>query len=152
MKNSEIVTPLIYNQVEYPDYGIHKKTGDVYSRKNNKEWRMLTSRPSNPRNPKASPYPVVGVYLNGKQKKIRTHVAVHETLNPTLPLPPGITKKLWKTILCQCDEAFLDWVRSAFQVNHINHNTGDYTPPNLEWVTAQQNVEAFQEHRKRQAA
>ena len=146
MKDSEIVTPLIYNQVEYPDYGIHKKTGEIYSKKTG-TWEIRKPHTSG-----GNKYPHRIIYKNGKAKDIQSHVAAHETLNPTLPIPPGITKKLWKTILCQCDEAFLDWVRSGFQVNHINHNTGDYTPPNLEWVTRKENTEAFQEHRKRQAA
>ena len=33
----DIVTPLIYNQEEYPSYGVHKKLGGIWSKKRG-EW------------------------------------------------------------------------------------------------------------------
>ena len=147
MKDSEIVTPLIYNLVEYPDYAVHKKTGNIYSRKTG-EWVIVKSKSKG-----KNKYPSCGLWLKTqKGKAIYTHIAVCETLkgNPTLETPPGITKKLWKTILSECEDSFMDWLRQLYQVNHINHDTTDYTPSNLEWATRQQNSQAFFKHAKKQ--
>ena len=143
MKNSEIVTPLIYNQVEYFDYGVHKKTGEIYSKKRG-EWEKRESSVSG----KGSPYPKLLLSVNGKKKSIQTHIAVHETLNPTLPLPPDVTVKQWRVT----PNSVKQHMRHIYEVNHIDHVHTNYNPKNLEWVTKQQNIEAYQKHKKRQAA
>ena len=141
MKN--IVTPLIYNQVEYSDYGVHKKTGEIYSKKRG-EWEKMESKVSG----KGSPYPKLQLSVNGKKKSIQTHIAVHETLNPTLPLPPDVTEKEWRVT----PNSVKHHMRRIYEVNHIDHVHTNYNPKNLEWVTKQQNVNAYQKFRRKKAA
>jgi len=144
-KDSEIVTPLIYNCVEYPDYGVHKKTGDVYSKKRGK-WEKRESTVSG----KNNPYPKLLLSVNGKVKTIQTHVAALETIkpNPQYKRPPTVPVKDWKVTPNSVKEV----MRDRYQVNHINHNRQDYSLSNLEWTIREENIKAYQKHRKRQAA
>jgi hypothetical protein len=139
--DNNIVTPVIYNQNKYHGYGIHRVTGEIYSKKSG-AWRMMSFSVSS-----KSPYPQGYFSYNGVKKFIVQHIAVHETLNPTLPVPPGISNEDWK-----CTPASVKkMLRHVWQVNHIDHCHTNYNPNNLEWTTAQQNVEAYQAHRLKNA-
>lgn len=137
-----IVTPIIYNQEEYHDYGVNKETGEIYSKRHG-SWRKMSFCVSG-----KSPYPQGYFSYNGKKKFIVQHIAVHETLNPNLPVPPGVTEAEWK----RTPKSVKKMIRHIWQVNHIDHCHTNYHPSNLEWTTAQQNVEAYQKHRMKLAA
>lgn len=138
--NEFIATPVIYNQEEYQGYGVHRETGDIYSFRFG-TWRKMSFCVSG-----KSPYPQGYFSINGKRKFIVQHIAVHETLNPELPVPPGITKTDWK----KTPRSVKRLLRHIWQVNHIDHCHTNAHPSNLEWTTAQQNVEAYQRHRVKQ--
>ena len=136
--DNQIVTPVIYNQEEYHDYGVDPATGEIYSKRSG-TWRKMSFSVSG-----KSPYPSGAFSYSGKVKFIVQHIAVHETLNPTIPVPPGITKSEWKAT----PQSVKKMLRHVWQVNHIDHDHTNYHPSNLEWTTAQQNVNAYQKHRK----
>lgn len=129
-----IVTPVIYNQEEYHGYGIHRLTGEIYSKRSG-TWRRMSFSVSG-----KSPYPKGYFSFNGEKKFIVQHIAVHETLNSILPVPPGITDAEWKLT----PRSVKKMLRHVWQVNHIDHCHTNYCPDNLEWTTAQQNVAAYQ--------
>jgi len=137
-----IVTPVIYNQEKYYDYGVDRQTGDIYSKRSGK-WRKMSFCVSG-----KSPYPQGYFSYSGKKKFIVQHIAVHETLNPNLPVPPGINTTDWKNT----PKTVKKMLRHVWQVNHIDHCHTNYHPSNLEWTTAQQNVLAYQKHRLSLAA
>jgi hypothetical protein len=139
--DTQIQTPLIYNQEKYPYYGVHKKTGEIYSKKRG-SWKIKKFHVSG-----KSPYPSGTIMaMDGSIKFIQQHVAVHETLNPTLPIPAGITELAWK----RTPLSVKSMLRKIWQVNHKDHNHLNYNPNNLEWTTGQENVNAY--HRYRVAA
>jgi hypothetical protein len=138
----DIITPVIYNQEEYHGYGVHRKTGEIYSKKSG-TWRKMSFSVSG-----QSPYPKGYFSYNGVQKFIVQHIAVHETLNPTLPVPPGVTQEEWNVT----PQSVKKMLRHVWQVNHIDHCHTNYTPANLEWTTAQQNVNAYQAYRLKDVA
>lgn len=140
--DKNIVTPVIYNQEEYHGYGVHCKTGEIYSKRSGAWHRMSFSVSGK------SPYPSGAFSTNGVKKFIVQHIAVHETLNPSIPVPPGITDAEWK----RTPRSVKKMLRHVWQVNHIDHCHTNYRPNNLEWTTAQQNVQAYQTHRLKEAA
>lgn len=135
MKN--IISPLIYKQTPHNDYGICRKTGKVYSCKSG-SWKPLAEKVSG-----QNPYPQVGISKGGKKKTICVHVAVHETLNPQIPKPPGVSLRDWQ----KTPSSVKGLARELFEVNHIDHNRLNFTPSNLEWTTAMQNVQRYQAFR-----
>jgi hypothetical protein len=137
--SAKIVTPVIYNQEEYHNYGVHCETGEIYSRRMG-SWHEMSFSVSG-----KSPYPSGAFSVNGKKKFIVQHIAVHETLNPVLPVPPSITDDDWD----QTPKSVKRMLRHVWQVNHIDHCHTNYRPDNLEWTTAQQNVDAYQAYKAR---
>lgn len=132
-----LVTPVIYNQEKYHGYAVDSKTGDIYSNRNG-AWKKMSFCVSG-----KSPYPQGYFSINAKRKFIVQHIAVHETLNPNLPVPPGVSISEWK----RTPASVKKMLRSVWQVNHIDHCHTNFSPKNLEWTTAQQNVEAYQRFR-----
>lgn len=136
MKN--IVTPLIYKQTKYSDYGVCKVTGNVYSVKTG-EWKPLKWKISG----RTGKYPQVNLSLGSNTKTIFVHVAAHETLNPRFPKPPGVPAKDWTKTPTSVKVV----ARELYEVNHIDHNPVNFSPKNLEWTTALQNVQKYQQYR-----
>lgn len=137
-----IVTPVVYNRKKYHNYGVHRETGEIYSNRFG-YWRRMKFSVSG-----QSPYPKGYFSVNGEKKFIVQHIAVHETLNPKLPVPPGISDAAWK----KTPKSVKKMLRHVWQVNHIDHCHTNYRPDNLEWTTAQQNVQAYQTHRLKDTA
>lgn len=137
-----VVTPVVYNQEEYHGYGVHQLTGEIYSKRSG-SWRQMSFSVSG-----KSPYPKGYFSFNGEKKFIVQHIAVHETLNSTLPVPPNVADAEWK----RTPKSVKKMLRHVWQVNHIDHCHTNYRPDNLEWTTAQQNVQAYQTHRLKEAA
>ncbi len=147
--DEDIQSPLIYKGEEYPDYGVHKKLGGIYSKKTG-VWKIMASATnSTSKLIKAGKKGYLKTRLSlkkGKIKNVYIHIATQETLNPELPPPPGIHETIWRTT----HPSVKKLLRDVYQVNHINHDTTDYSPENLEWVTAQENVDSYQVYYKSQ--
>ena len=154
--DKDIQSPLIYKGEEYPDYGVHKKLGGIYSKKvggsktKTGVWKkMAPATNSTKKLIKAGKKGYLKTRISPKKGKIKNvyiHIATHETLNPELPPPPGIHETIWRTT----HPSVKKLLRDIYQVNHINHDTTDYSPENLEWVTAQENVDSYQVYYKSQ--
>ena len=137
VKDSSIATPLIYRGVAYHGYGVHRKLGGIWSKRRN-TWQQLTGTVSG-----TTGYPRVATKIKAKRIDWRVHVAVHETLHPELPIPPGVTVQEWR----RTPKSVKKSMRQMWQVNHRDHNKLNFKPNNLEWVTPLQNAHAWQKHR-----
>ena len=143
VKDSSIVTPLINKGVAYHGYGVHRRLGGIWSNKSG-TWKQRKWHTSG-----QSRYPrVTRTIENKKSTHWHVHVAVHETLNPELPIPPGVTVQEWR----RTPKSVKKTMRHIWQVNHRDHNPMNFKPNNLEWVTQRQNAEAYQKHRLKQVA
>jgi hypothetical protein len=140
--NSFIKTPVVYNGMKIYDYGIDARSGMVMSKKSGK-WVALRPNVSG-----KSPYPKIVLRVNCKPLTIPMHILAHETLNPEIPMPPGISKSDWNNTPVQVRKL----CRHLFQVNHIDHNVMNFTPENLEWTTGKENCQRYQDYRKREVA
>ena len=139
LDTDKIVSPLMYNQVAYSDYGIHKETGHIYSKKVGNEWR---TRSWSVGGNMLYPFCMI-IGDDGHKKSASFHKACCETLKPQ-PAPPGITETEWK----RTPSSVKKLLHKIWQVNHIDHNHLNFNPENLEWVTGTENVAKYQEHRK----
>jgi hypothetical protein len=136
-KKITLVTPVIYNCVQFHRYGVCTQTGRIYSNKRS-GWSVRKTHVSG-----KSPYPSANFSVNGVAHFFQHHVAVHETLNPNFPPPPGISDEDWAMTPDSVKKA----TRGLWQVNHIDHDPENWHPSNLEWLTGKQNVAAYQKHR-----
>jgi len=76
-------------------------------------------------------------------KTVTVHRLVCESFYKK-PIPHGVTKKEWQLTPESVKKCFDDY----WEVNHKDHNTYNYHPSNLEWVSRQQNVDKYQEYLK----
>ena len=137
--SEDIVSPLRYNLVEYYGYGVDKDTGDIYSCKRSGTWKKRKTCVSG-----KSPYPHCNITkAKNVTKSIVQHIAVHETLKPDLPIPEGVSERVWN----QTHQSVKKLMRKIWQVNHKDHDHRNYKPDNLEWTTGQENVNKYQQHR-----
>jgi len=90
-----------------------------------------------------SPYPKVGLMYRGKIKSFYVHRLVCEAYHK-FPKPNGVSKEVWD----QTHETVKNLITSMYQVNHIDHDHGNFHPDNLEWVTVQENAKKYQTHSK----
>lgn len=126
----------LYLATEQAVYNGHVLKGyRVDSNGNIWSFKRDTPRIKTPNNsPAAKGYPRCGFYINGKTRGVPIHRIVAESLIP-IPLPTGFRKSIWK----QMNEAEKAVLMQVFEVNHIDHNTYNYHPSNLEWVTRKEN-------------
>jgi hypothetical protein len=136
--NKMIVTPLMYNLQAFHDYGVHKRTGELYSKKSG-EWKKLSWQVGG--NMK---YPWAKLSDYGVVKCVSFHKAACETLKP-VPAPVGVTESEWRVTPRTVKRA----MHKVWQVNHKDHNHLNFSPNNLEWVTGIDNCRLYQEHRKK---
>ena len=87
-------------------------------------------------NPAANGYPRYGIRVDGKMLTIKAHRIVAETLIP-IPLPTGFRQTIWK----QMNAVERNVLMQCLEVNHIDHDTTNFHPSNLEWVTRKENRE-----------
>jgi len=96
-----------------------------------------------------NPYPKVTIKVDGARKTVSVHRLVCETFHKK-PLINILTEKEWNSIDKVIRDKLLEHIQHAdrYQVNHIDHDRNNFHPSNLEWVTASENQQKFQEHRK----
>ena len=92
----------------------------------------------------AHEYPHLAVRINGKSKTAYVHRIVCETYVSRLFIPEGVPIKDWN----DTPESVKALVHQNMYVNHIDHDKSNFHPSNLEWVTAKQNAEKYQEHKR----
>lgn len=98
-------------------------------------------------------YPFINMTKDGHRKPYNIHRIVASTFHKLDEnfVPEGISKESWDVV-----KRFPDVLKyiydQALQVNHIDHNRGNYHPSNLEWTTPKQNQKAYQINRLKVAA
>lgn len=99
---------------------------------------------------KHNPYPKIGLRLKDKKQTINIHRLVCETFHEK-PLPDILTEEQWSNVPVTERNIILEYIQHAdrYQVNHIDHNHKNYHPSNLEWVTASENQQKYQEHKNK---
>ena len=80
-------------------------------------------------------YPQTRFTLNGNSYNVREHIAVYYTHNSDVDKPKSICDKEWSA----CSEYVRGLLQQSFEVNHIDHNTLNNHPDNLELVTGHDN-------------
>lgn len=135
--------PIIYRGKILEDYFVDK-VGRIYSSK-----RGVPTLISIQKGDAWNPYPKVTIVLEGQRKTITVHRLVCETFHKK-PLPNILSKKEWNSIDLELREKILEHIQHAdrYQVNHIDHNHHNFHPSNLEWVTASENQQKYQQHKK----
>ncbi len=130
LKKTTICYPLFYNNRAFWDYGVCKHTGYVWSRKRG-FWQIMVPNISG-----RSPYKKVVC----DKITIPVHIAAMETLNE-VPKPDGVTDEEWNIT----PNSVKTFCRKGWYVNHIDHDKTNFNPNNLEWATAKQNAQAYQQ-------
>tara|TARA_B100000424_G_C22737390_1_gene399346 strand:+ start:118 stop:678 length:561 start_codon:yes stop_codon:yes gene_type:complete len=138
-----LVTATKWGEV-YDRYRIHSVTGMVYVFKGN--WRTKTQYGWNPMTPNLDTrgYPTVTITKDGQKTSIKVHTLVMHTINGTPGRLPKIPAKEWKRYSSYAKNFMM---RNYWQVNHIDHDKTNFSPSNLEWVDAEENVKKYQAHR-----
>jgi len=130
--------PVIVNGQIVPGYFVNK-SGIIVSKKRNKT-TILTSRVDSTRR-----YPYVTLSINGKGRMTMVHRIVCESFIKHPKSYPGISATDWKTTPNSVKEV----LRKNMQVNHKNGNILDHNLRNLEWITAEENINHYYETRVR---
>jgi hypothetical protein len=126
--------PMVMDGRVLPDYYIDQN-GEPWSNKRGSLEPLLPNY-----NKK---YPTIAPCINGKTVTKSLHRIVCESVHP-FSTPNGITKKDWDAT----PDSVKALMRQSFQVNHIDHDPWNYHPDNLEWTSAKENANAYQEFRK----
>ena len=134
--------PLRYNNEMFPEYIVCDE-GFIWDITRSGS-RIALSYPDKSR---PSPYTRASIRKpSGGRTTILVHIAVCDSWNrSTLPVPEGVTQEEWD----DCPESIKNFCRFGFQVNHIDHDQHNHHPSNLEYTTAKENQQAYQEHRVR---
>lgn len=140
------VTPLIYKDKIVEEFYLDSK-GDIYSSRN-KLVKNLDNTVIKCKYTIRAKYPCM-VYrerITTIMKRLSVHIAVASTFHPIHKLDEirGVPDNILK--LAKTDNETLMFLYNTLQVNHINHIKHDYSPTNLEWVTARANIDCYQEH------
>ena len=131
---------MICDRKVIPDYYISYK-GDIFS---NKRKTLLLMTPSLTRHKHAT-YPSVNISINGKRVSKMVHRLVCETYNP-IPLPSFLSSDEWNIVKSILPEHIFTKLFDELshpknlQVNHIDHDTTNYAPENLEWLLGHENI------------
>jgi|APGre2960657373_1045057.scaffolds.fasta_scaffold58188_2 hypothetical protein len=128
--------PAIVDGQVIQDYWVDED-GNIWSTKRKQPKQLSPDNGSS-----NSKYPGVVLMIDGIRKSIDVHRVICSTFHK-FPVPNGITKKEWNLT----PQSVRDLLNTLFQVNHIDHNTKNHHPSNLEWVTVKQNSSKYQKHR-----
>lgn len=132
---------LRYNNEVLQDYVV-SSDGEIFDTSYEPMRKVTINYPSKRR---ASPYARVSLRHNGKRSTFLVHIAVCDTWNrDSMPVPEGVSYNEWK----RTPQSVKNHVRFIFQVNHIDHDQHNHHPSNLEYTTAKQNQNKYQEHRR----
>jgi hypothetical protein len=147
--DKNIVYPLIYNDKSYDDYGVHKITGHVYSRKLGEKWIQLSGH--------GKKYPSVSISNNGITSSILVHRAAACTIlgyPETCPGSEHITDAMWARTPKLVKASYEELKKLFFenlQVNHIDGDRWNHSPSNLEFIMGKDNIKHYHESRKKAA-
>jgi hypothetical protein len=125
--------PLKFRGEVVEDYFVDSQ-GNVWSTKRRNP-EMLTASSS------GNKYLAVCIQVNKKSYTIDIHRLVCETWYEK-DRPNNIPKQIWDNahdILKEC-------ILESLEVNHIDHDTSNYHPSNLEWVTRKENNQKSHMH------
>jgi hypothetical protein len=120
---------IIYNRKEVECYYVDD-CGNVYSTKRNRFRKMKHAKD-------LSNYPILTIMVCGKKKTVRVHRLVAETFFPDRSVKEayGFTDKQWKTLT----KFTRHKIENTMTVNHIDGNTENFSPENLEWLSQEDN-------------
>ena len=131
-----IVRPCIIQGKVVPDYYIDLD-GDLWSTKN--KFPEYRSPNYNKR------YPMVGLRVNGEPVSIEIHNLVCQTWYNKPYKPNCISDADWEVtpepVRRLCDQ--------LYEAHHIDHDTHNHNPGNMEWLTKKENRLAWIAHRKK---
>ena len=140
---NDIITPVEYNGEEFWDYGMSPCGTKFYSRKRGPWTEMSINYPCRVNNPSA--YARCSLSEDGRKYTILVHKAVLETLGGDFPVPEGVSEEVWEQTHYSVKYA----MRGIWQVNHKNRDVHDHHIDNLEYVTAKENQQHYQESVKK---
>jgi hypothetical protein len=112
------------------------KDGNVWSAKRNAIKKLKPSVSGK------SPYPKVTLSQHDRLLHLYVHRVVCESIHP-FPIPDGVSDSEWRIT----PNTVKKLLRGSFQVNHIDHNHRNHHPSNLEWVSAKENSNKYQQYR-----
>jgi hypothetical protein len=90
-------------------------------------------------------YPMTGLWINDKTKSIEIHNLVCQTWHNKPYKPNCISDADWELT----PESVRDLCDQLYEAHHIDHDTHNHSPDNLEWLTKKENREAWIAHRKK---
>ena len=139
---------LRYNNEVFEDYVVSSE-GEIYDTSYSPMKKVSINYPCKGKNANSC-YARTSLRGHGKNRKtILVHIAVCDTWNRnSMPVPEGVPIGVWK----RTHESVKSAIRFIYQVNHIDHDQHNHHPKNLEYTTAKQNQNKYQEHRLRKLA
>jgi len=143
MKNDSEFKKVICDGKEFPDYYVNRE-GVFFSTKSGFPKTLKINFTEN----KHNPYPKIGLRINGKPTTKLVHRLVCETWKLP-PIPEELESVDWESIPEKDRDIILQFVTRAerYQVNHLDHDINNFRAENLEWVSAKQNQDRYQEFR-----
>jgi len=121
---------VIHNREELEGYYMDDN-GNIYSTKRSK-FHKLKHRINGSKN-----YPYLNISVRGKRKTVTVHRLVAETFYPDRCVKEAyrFTDKQWKSLKKYTRHK----IENTMTVNHIDSNTKNFSPENLEWLTQEEN-------------
>lgn len=126
--------PVVYQNKTFTDYAVDED-GNIWSFKRDQPRKIVPNLSG------ACRYPTVGLRQDGRPVSATVHRIVAETLIPRRR-PKEFRPATWKSL----NDAERALVYQAYEVNHIDHDTTNYHPSNLEWISRRRNLEKRNAH------
>jgi hypothetical protein len=162
--NKSIVYPLVYyshhDGITYigEDYGMHRKTGEAYSKKSG-EWKKMKITVGKISKKNRNEYPTIclsgitkidrwGNKSNAAKKSMQIHRAVASTLIERPDRHHDFDDVEWRNLKLHNKRKQL----GSLEVNHIDHDKYNFHPNNLEWTNREENIHAYVEHNEQRKA
>jgi hypothetical protein len=109
-----------------------------------KIYSLLTNKFMTPRVCGNTPYPKVGVRMNGKSKNPNVHQLVASAWVKK-PIPEGISKEDWIKTPTSV-KSLID--KELWEIDHINAIKNDFRAENLRWVSRSKNKSVYYSEQK----